>query len=68
MWLGKKRRNQIFTDLDNIYKALCAEEMDGSFRSNYILKQVDDLNHLIDPKGRGRKRYENRKSRIRNPE
>lgn len=68
MILNRKKLDKTFTDLDNIYDALCAEDMDGKYRANYILQQVHDLNNILDPKGRRRKRYENRKSRIRNPE
>lgn len=66
MWLGKERKSQVLKDLDNIYQMLCADDISGSFRSNYILKQLDDLHWLIDPKGKGRKRYERRKSKLQN--
>lgn len=65
MIFKKWRKEQALKDLDNIYNALCAEDMDGSFRANYIYRQVKDLEWLLDPKGRGRKRYESRKSRLR---
>ena len=66
MWLGKERKSQVLKDLDNIYQMLCADDISGSFRANYILKQLDDLHWLIDPKGKGRKRYERRKSKLQN--
>lgn len=65
MIFGRDRKEQALQDLDNIYNALCDESMNGSFKTNYIYRQIKDLEWLLDPKGKGRKRYESRKSRLR---
>ena len=66
MILSQEHKMQVLKDLDNIYNALCAEEMSGSFRTFYIMKQVEDMRWLIDPKGKGKKRYARYQRRLRN--
>jgi len=63
--MSHERKMQALTACDRIYEALCAEDMDGAFRASYIMKQIDDLHYILDPKGRGRKRYARRKRRLR---
>lgn len=65
MILSREKKMQALKDLDNIRDALCAQDMDGGFRASYIKKQVEDLEWIIDPKGKGKKRYENRRARLR---
>ena len=65
MILSRSKKMQALKDLDNIYDVLCAQDMTGAFRANYIVKQLDDLRWLLDPKGRGRKRYARWKRRLR---
>lgn len=65
MFLSREKKMQALKDLENIYNALCAEEMPGAFRASYINKQVEDLYYILDPKGKGRKRYARYRARLR---
>ncbi len=65
MIFGRERKMQALKDLENIRNALCALDMDGAFRASYIMKQVEDLECIIDRKGKGKKRYARRKTRLR---
>lgn len=74
MWISRDHRDEALKDLDQIYSVLCAEDMDGSFRANYILKQLDKLRWILDKnfrkkaikEARRQKRHEHRQSRVRN--
>lgn len=65
MIFGHERKMQALKDLENIRNALCALDMDGAFRASYIMKQVEDLEWILDRKGKGKKRYAHRKTRLR---
>ena len=65
MILNREHKMQALKDLENIRKALCALDMDGAFRASYIMKQIEDLEWIIDRTGKGKKRYESRKRRLR---
>lgn len=65
--LSRERKKQVLTACERIYEALCAEDMDGAFRSAYILKQTEEIRFQIDKSRKGRKRYAIYKSRLRNP-
>lgn len=68
MIFSRERQLQALDALQHIYNALCAEDMDGTFRSSYILHEVDDLYFILDPKGKGKKRYERYKTKLQNPD
>lgn len=65
MIFGHERKMQALKDLENIRNALCALDMDGAFRASYIMKQVEDLEWILDRKGKGKKRYAHYKARLR---
>ena len=63
---GHERKMQAFDALNNIYEALCAEEMTGAFRASYINKQVETLRDILDKnKKRRTKQYARWKRRLR---
>lgn len=66
MILRRFKRQMALEALNHIYNALCAEDMDGSFRASYILHELETLYFVLDKKSKKGKAYADRQKRLRN--